>query len=444
MSRFIGVSRHLVLVALALCSPPATAQFIPEIPKAPGTGVAPVLPPPRPVPTPIPPTATAIPTFSYFGDGRDGDMPASGDLNNNNGFGLGSVKGTAGATSMMIYDRHSIWRIKAGDYILIHQTRGAGAGKWELNRATVDFAGNGTTVSVERPLHNSYDTSINGYQNQAQVVRVPQYRDCPVSGTVTPLESWNGIVGGIFAVMCQNQATISGAIDLSGRGFRGGASGNTYQTDQWQGESILSPSGYTDHYYQTTNRTPSAQGGGAANNIGGGGGGAGYSPGSDGDHVGGSDHGWGGIGHGTPNLSQIFFGGGGGGAATVINPAGGYATSGNGAGIVFLFARTITITGQVRANGQTASGVQTDDNGNRRVTGGSGGGGQIYIKTENISIGANGMSAVGGPRLAPGGPAPFGGGAGGNGYIYIEHCGTVTGTGNTAPIAVTQSASCTP
>lgn len=57
MSRFIGVSRHLVLAALALGSPTATAQSIPEIPKIPGPGVAPGLPQPRPVPTPLLPTA---------------------------------------------------------------------------------------------------------------------------------------------------------------------------------------------------------------------------------------------------------------------------------------------------------------------------------------------------------------------------------------------------
>ncbi len=399
---------------------------------------------PTPTPTPLLPTATPVPNFSYFGDGRDGNMPPSGNLNNDHGFALGSVNGTAGATTMVIYDKSSIHRIKTGDYILIHQTRGTGAGNWELNRATMDFSGNGTTVSVERPLRHSYTTSINGYTHQAQIVRVPQYRTCPISGTVTPMQPWDGTVGGIFAVMCQNQATISGAIDVVGYGFRGGASGNTYQTDQWQGESILTLSNFANHYYQTPDRTPSAQGGGAADNIGGGGGGAGFSAGQDGDTIGGSSWGYGGIGYGTPNLSQIFFGGGGGGAATVINPAGNYATSGNGSGIAFLFAPTITISGQVRADGQTASGVQTDDNGNRRVTAGSGGGGQIYIKTENIVIEPNGIRALGGPRLAPGGSAPFAGGAGGNGYIYIEHCGTVTGSANTSPIAVTMPVSCTP
>ena len=47
MNRVIGLFAGLTVA----CST-ATAQFLPEIPKAPGTGVAPVLPPPRPLPTP--------------------------------------------------------------------------------------------------------------------------------------------------------------------------------------------------------------------------------------------------------------------------------------------------------------------------------------------------------------------------------------------------------
>ena len=47
-------------------------------------------------------------------------------------------------------------------------------------------------------------------------MRVPQYTTCNVTGTVTPLMNWNGSVGGIFAVMCRDAATITGSINARG------------------------------------------------------------------------------------------------------------------------------------------------------------------------------------------------------------------------------------
>ena len=41
--------------------------------------------------------------YDMFGDGRDGVMPSSGNLNNNNGFGTRQVNsGTAGSTSISL------------------------------------------------------------------------------------------------------------------------------------------------------------------------------------------------------------------------------------------------------------------------------------------------------------------------------------------------------
>lgn len=89
-------------------------------------------------------------------------------------------------------------------------------------------------------------------------MRVPQYAACNVTGTVTPLTAWNGMAGGIFAVMCRGTLTVSGSISADGYGFRGGRSGNGYQTDQWQGESMASPGDETIFYYQRPDRFSSA------------------------------------------------------------------------------------------------------------------------------------------------------------------------------------------
>ena len=125
----------------------------------------------------------------------------------------------------------------------------------------------------------------------------------------------NGTVGGIFAVMCSGTMNVSGSISADAAGFRGGDSGNGYATDEWQGEDICMTN-VAEHSCKSPDTFAIDQGGGAADAIGGGGGGGGYTNGSDGDHIGGSTWGAGGIGYGAPDGSTMFFGGGGGGGAT--------------------------------------------------------------------------------------------------------------------------------
>lgn len=381
---------------------------------------------------------SAAPTLStMFGDGRDGDMPTSGNLDSNTGVGLGSVNASAGSAVISVLDKYAVWRINPGDYVLLYQTRGAAAGSWELNVAVSDITGNGA-FQLLNPLAYTYTTS--GYQHQAQIMRVPQYATCNVTGTVTPLRAWDGAVGGILAVMCQSTLTISGEINADGYGFRGGLSGNGYATDQWQGEGIQSPSDQIAHYYQTPNITPSAQGGGAADGIGGGGGGGGYGNGADGDHIGGSTWGRGGEGQGAPDLSTMFFGGGGGGGATSMNPGVGAAQGGSGGGLIYLIARSLSLSGKISTQGLPSSGVIYDDGTNRRVTAGSGGGGQVFMRVNSASLGNTGAIAMGGLQLAPpaGGSGRFGGGAGGDGRIRIEYCSDFPAGSSTPPASVQQ------
>jgi len=389
---------------------------------------------PTPTSTAIPgttptstPTATPVPPLWWLGDGRDGAMPASGNLDANNGVGLGSVSGSAGSTTISVEDRYAVWRINPGDYVLFHQTRGTNAGYWELARAASDITGSGS-FSLVSPLQRTYTTS--GFQNRAQIVRVPQYATCNVTGTITPLMAWNGDVGGIVAIMCQGSLQVSGAIRADGAGFRGGDSGNGYATDQWQGEGILCVRNSAEHYCKSPDRFASDQGGGAADAIGGGGGGGGYTSGSDGDHVGGSSWGAGGGGYGAPDGSTRFFGGGGGGGATSINLGTGTSQAGSGGGLIYLFAESLSVSGQISVQGQQATGIMYDDGLNRRVTAGSGGGGQVFIRVRSAGLGTNQIIAQGAPQLVPpaGGTGRFGGGAGGNGHVRIEYCESLSGS----------------
>ena len=75
---------------------------------------------------------TGTASYDMFGDGRDGVMPSSGNLDNNNGVGVAIVNsGSQGAYSVNVTDAYNGGRINPGDVVLIHQTQGTGAGCWE-------------------------------------------------------------------------------------------------------------------------------------------------------------------------------------------------------------------------------------------------------------------------------------------------------------------------
>ncbi len=262
-----------------------------------------------------------------FGDGRDGVMPSSGNLDNNNGAGTGIAWGSQGSYYINVTDTYAVWRIQPGDVVLIHQTQGSGAGCWELNKAVSDFGGGTATWQLAKPLQCNYS---NGGNNHAQVQRVPQYTDCPVSGTVTPLYAWNGSTGGIFAVMCNGTLNVQGTIYSdggngatgtegnpsggSGAGFRGGKA-DAINNDNYgggdAGEGYIGPGSWEG------DGTPNGNGGGAGDglpsrgNYGTGGGGGNGSAGTASTSGG---IGYGGVAYGNAELSSMVFGGGGGGS----------------------------------------------------------------------------------------------------------------------------------
>ncbi|GIV80145.1 MAG: hypothetical protein KatS3mg050_4539 [Litorilinea sp.] len=148
-------------------------------------------------------------SYDMFGDGRDGVMPSSGNLDNDNGVGIGIVNsGSTGSTQITVADAHAVWRINPGDVVLIHQTQGTRtAGCWEAEQAVPTRGGRGPTL--EKPLKCNY---ASGGNNHAQIQRVPQYSQCNVTGTgdasvcVEREHRWD------FAVMCSGTMNVSGRL----------------------------------------------------------------------------------------------------------------------------------------------------------------------------------------------------------------------------------------
>lgn len=388
--------------------------------------------------------------INIFGDGRDGVMPSSGNLDNNNGFGIGIVNnGGAGSTTLNVTDAYGVWRINPGDVVLIHQTQGTGVGCWELNKAVSDFGGGTATYQLSRPLRCNY---VSNSSNHAQIQRVPQYTNCPVSGVVTPLSAWNGSWGGIFAVMCNDTMNLTGSINGLGYGFSGGARGE-YPTYMYagQGESFNQAGSY--NYIANGGGGGGGQGdygscGGSMACVGSGGGGGGYGTnGANGSSNGGTPRqpGLGGGTYGSADLSSaIHFGsgGGGGGPDNASDAPGGHG--GNGGGIVFISALNLNVSGTIGANGANGQTQPGSDDASRSGGGGGGSGGAIALRGYNINVGSGMVTASGGIG-APGNSnkgAPYGGtgGNGGVGRIRIEYCGSLSGSTN--PAASTQQFTC--
>jgi len=141
--------------------------------------------------------------------------------------------------------------------------------------------------------------------------------------------------------------------------------------------------------------------------------------------------------YGVANLSKLFFGSGGGSSAyTDSTPEGGY-----GAGIIFISAKTLTVTGAIRAQGSAgqAAGQGTGDLGS--AGGGGGAGGSILIKGTTITLGSSlvstPVSAASAGQGSAAGPFSGGGGGGGVGRIAV---GATTISGTTSPTYTSISA----
>lgn len=351
----------------------------------------------------------------------------------------------------------------ANGYSAIGQT-----GLYEFVRAANAVATGGGSVTIvggsNGGLLNSYVTAAatnSAGQRTFQVIRVPQYSNATVSGTVNAL-AWNGATGGVLAIDVADRLTFAGGtLNASGLGFRGGGalaqagSGNPSNTDYRsqatrpahgaKGEGIAGTPTYVNNagallntgvegYPNGSNARggPGNAGGGgndgnpAANdqNTGGGGGGNAGQGGRGG-------HAWcssfatscpqtgGHPGATAPNGSARLAMGGGGGAGTNNNNTGspaGFASSGAaGGGIVIVRAGEIAGSGSISANGASANSTVGNDG-----TGGGGAGGTILVTVlRNSGAGSLSVDAQGGNGGSnTGGGAPHGpGGGGGGGYV---------------------------
>lgn len=342
-----------------------------------------------------------------FGNGSDESVTYSGsgsDPTANTTF-TGTAAGTSGTAG-------SGTGFAANNLVLIHQTRGSGAGNWELNK--ISSVGSGTNWTMAYDLMNTYVAG-------AQVYLLKQYSSVTINSGVTfSTSAWDGSKGGISAFLCNGTITVAGTISASGAGFIKDTNGILGQGQQ--GEGTAGAGGTTSTLANGNGGGGGDGGGGNVEGAGGGGGGNGTA-GTTGqiNVVSNRDPGVGGEAKGTVSLTTMVLGGGGGGGSGNGTDTVG-ADGANGAGIVVLIGKIITITGSTIARGDSASSAAN----NKAGGGGGGAGGSILFKGQTITLGSSLVTAPAG--LGGSANSCRFGGDGGVGRIHADYSGTISGT----------------
>lgn len=360
---------------------------------------------------------------------------------------------------------NSVDSISPGDTVILIQMKGVviyesetsffgsyreSVGVPGLSEFLIVYSVNPGTKSVvfTNDIKNSYNVT-----GMVQLVKVPSYNNVTVASDLT-CQPWDSInkTGGVLAMIVERNLSLSANIDVTGKGFDGGAilSGqgiclgtntplydkfsypDTYTNSGFKGESQAfrvfidatnEPSNYPAYAKGKGNNFTG--GGGGNGRFSGGGGGANYGIGGKGGREIGTCTplpGDGGIGGRQVKFTELdgrmFLGGGGGSSTYEI---GSVASPGSrGGGIIIILCDTLKGNGRaIRADGATP---KTPSNLNAGA-GGGGGGGSIAIHQQSFSIkpasSAITISANGGK----GGNSnvSFGEGGGGGGGLIVTH-----------------------
>ena len=367
---------------------------------------------------------------SILGDGSDGSLSVSSANTIVNNYTYLTGNSSAGSTTLAV---NSSTAFAVGDEVLIIQMQNASNGSAGNYEFAVVGSISGNNLSLTAGLNKSYFSGTFNSTNSTatQVVRVPQYTSVNVSSGASIISSaWNGWTGGIVVFRATGVVNITGSVNVTGQGFRGGICGGISPgaddgtcnngIDGFSGESY-SGTGFSAHT--------------ATNNFGGGSGGLGYGGTHGGTIQGGAGGSYGSLGtngtgdsgvstrgitYGNANLSILYLGSGGGvaGGYTGADHLGG--KGGAGGGIVIVTANNIYVTGSINVSGR--GGYLSNNNvGGNGASGGGGAGGSIFLATTDLTLGTNLSSAMGGitTQSAQCGSARCAGN-GGNGRIALN------------------------
>ena len=441
-------------------------------------------------------------SLAHAQEGKDGPLTVSAPNTVLNRYAALAKDASAGATSFVVsnvsaLDDATFGPLEPGDLVMLYQAQGASidasntqtygavsslnnAGRYEF--VTVGSVNRATNTLVPAASCGGLKFSYN-VSGKAQVVRVPQLTSLTVSsGASLTAPAWNGGTGGVVALHARNTITLNGTVNVSGRGFRGGAVDNLTQAPSLdvtsyrssipedgaeKGESIA---GYQNTYAGGRyGRGAPANGGGGGNaHNAGGGGGANGNNGNPWSGQGVKDPAYAAAWALDPNNAAMNSSGGGRGGYTFSNsnqdaatlapggskwggnlrrergglggrpldsdPAGrlffgggggaGDANNksggagGRGGGLVYLLADSVSGSGGVLADGEAGANANNTFN---DAPGGGGGGGTIVVRSgalSGVTLQANGGN--GGIQPITKDEAEGPGGGGGGGFIAVS------------------------
>lgn len=355
-----------------------------------------------------------------FGDGRDGALTIS--TNTTEDPVDANCTGTIDTNTLTITNAHaSFSAVTSGDRVLIHQSRGANTGVFQI--ATVQGYNAGVLTLQESLTFSPAHSATAGDANKAQVRLLKQHTDVTVNVGITyTAKAWNGLKGGILGWYANGTQTISGTVTATGCGFRGGAATVVNQNAfGYSGEGYIGQSTIQSSWVANGNGAGSPKLGSDVNHgIGGSGGGSAFS-GARGGNYGGAQADPGNA-FGSQSLVTLSFGGG--GSSGAKNQSGTWygLAGGAGGGIICNFSKTITVSGSITSGGNTGQSTS-----GWHAAGGGGAGGNMLIKCYEITMGTNLITSpagAGGTTSA----AYQQGGAGSVGIIALYYYSTYTGS----------------
>jgi hypothetical protein len=289
------------------------------------------------------------------------------------------------------------------------------------------------TLTLTQNKVNTYNATATV---KHQVVRVPQYQNVTItSAGILTCNNWNGTTGGVLAFRATGTINVnaSGRITAAGKGYRGVAHNTGLYRDAngAQGEGIYgqgfmgAASSGANGFWNNANGNGGGGGTGRQDAAGGGGGGyaaVGISGTDQSGHLGGT----GGQIVGAASLARLYLGGAGGEGGS--DEDGGHpGPGGNGGGIIFISATTITGAGNIVANGDVGGDGSNNFGGSPYGMGGGGGGagGSLQIQAGAITLPGSAITAIGGNGGGVNGGGSGFGGAGSLGRIRIDMNGTI-------------------
>ena len=371
-------------------------------------------------------TLTALAAQPSYGNGNQGALTVSGttsvDATRSAVFG---AIGVVGSNSIQVASASGF---AIGNEVLIISMQDSTksnsnvTGQYEFR---IISAISSNTLTFTQPLVNTYLVNA---ATKHQVILVPNYSNVTVNnGGLLTCSNWDGTTGGVLCFRANGNLTVNsgGIISASAKGYRGLSHAALWRNkDGAQGEGIYGQ-GFIGGNSNGSNgywNLPNGNGGGGGTGTGdaaGGGGGSYGSLGTDGVDWGGHFKGRKGDTISNPGVTRLYFGGAGGEGGG--DEDGAYpGKGGNGGGIIYIAAVSITNNGIINSNGETGgNGCNNCGGSGSGMGGGAGGAGGTIELGLNTFSGAGNSIAVSGGTLGTGYGAGNGG-AGGNGRIRFD------------------------